>query len=373
MNKETHSDAALASAEDEISLVEIINAILRNWRVVVVLPALLVVVVAVWSLTRERTYVASASFIPHTVETGGAGGAADLAQQFGVSLGTQRPGQSPQFYVDLMRSRTVLREVVEAEYQVATADGQVWTGTLVDYWDLREKPAPVPPWRRATEMLGEKISASVRRETGVFQLAVSADHPLLAEQIAGKLLELLNQFNLEVRQSRALDEGRFITARMQEAGAELLAAENALQDFLRQNRQFQNSPELTFEYDRLQRQVLMRQEVYTSLLRSQEQTRLDAVRDIPLFSLIDDPAGSAQPQGRGTILSVLLAFVVGLMLAAFVAFVRETTRRSRETNDPHYREFRHLARRVLSDIRHPDRWLRPGDRASHRATPDRQP
>jgi capsular polysaccharide biosynthesis protein len=70
-----------------------------------------------------------------------------------------------------------------------------------------------PGWR-AVDRLREAISTSaVDRETGVVRLTVSATHPALSEQIAQRLLELLNEFNTEARQSRAQEEGRFIGAR----------------------------------------------------------------------------------------------------------------------------------------------------------------
>lgn len=348
--------------EDKISLVEIVNTVLRNWRVVVVLPALLMLVTAVWSLTQDRRYVASASFMPQVAEGRGASGAAALAQQFGVSLGTERPGQSPEFYVDLLRSRTVLREAVESEYHVPTDEGRAWTGSLIQYWESDDEAGAGPPWRRASEILSDAISVSVSRETGVVGLTVSSDHSVLAEQIAERLLELLNEYNLEVRQGRAQEEGRFISGLLAQAQAELLDAERALQDFLGQNRDFGNSPELAFEYERLQRQVMMRQEVYTSLLRSQEQARIDAVRDTPVLTVIDHPAGSAEPESRRTIPRAVLAFILGLMLAVFIAFIKQFARRSRETDDPHYQELQSLSRKAWEDLRHPGRWMRKPDK-----------
>jgi uncharacterized protein involved in exopolysaccharide biosynthesis len=346
--------------DDEISLVEIANTILRQWRMVLTVPLVLALVVGLWTLSQDRKYAASASFIPQAAESRSGGGASALAQQFGVSLGTERPGESPQFYVDLLRSRTLLREAVESEYQVPAEDGTIRRANLIELFEIEEDRNVLPPWRRAADRLRDGISTSIARETGLVQLTVSASNPALAEQIAERLLDILNTFNTEVRQSRAQEEGRLIGGRLTEAQAELRAAENALQEFLRQNREFRNSPELTFEHDRLQRQVAMRQEVYTSLLRSQEQARIDAVRDTPLFTVVDHPAGTAEPQGRGTVMRAILAFMIGLMVAVVLAFIREATRRGRDSEDPHYREFQGLARQAWEDLRRPKRWVRRG-------------
>jgi uncharacterized protein involved in exopolysaccharide biosynthesis len=347
--------------DDEISLVEIANTILRNWRMIAVLPVTLALVVGIWTMSRDRSYSAYTSFIPQAAEgRGGGGGAAALAQQFGVSLGSDRPGQSPQFYADIIQSLTILRKAVESEYHLPKTADSVRTVTLIELYEV-DKPGPIPPWRSAVDRLRSAMSTAVARETGVIRVNVTAAHPALSEQIAQRLLELLNEFNLEARQSRAQEEGRFISGRLTEAQAELLAAERALQEFLRQNREFRNSPELSFDHDRLQRQVAMRQEVYTSLLHSQEQARIDAVRDTPLLTVIDNPMGTAQPDGRGTVMRAMLACMLGLMIAVFAAFIGEFVRRSRETGDPHYREFRGLATQAWEDIRRPVRWLRPRD------------
>jgi uncharacterized protein involved in exopolysaccharide biosynthesis len=343
--------------DDEISLVGLANAILRHWRMIAALPLTLALVVGLWTLFQDRTYSASASFIPQTAEGRGGGGAAVLAQQFGVSLGADRPGQSPQFYGDLLQSLAILRKVVESEYEVPAADGRSGTATLIEVYEVDGR-GRIPSWQKAVDRLRDAMSTSIARETGVVSLTVSATHPALSEQIARRLLDLLNEFNLEVRQNRAQEEGRFISARLAETQAELLAAERALQEFLRQNREFGSSPELAFQHDRLHRQVSMRQEVYTSLLRSQEQARLDAVRDTPLLTVIDSPLGAAQLDGRGTILRATLAFLLGLVIAVFTAAIGEFVRRGRGTEDPHYREFQGLARQAWEEMRRPKRWLR---------------
>jgi hypothetical protein len=54
----------------------------------------------------------------------------------------------------------------------------------------------------------------------------------------------------------------------------------------------------------------------------------------------------------------MLAFMLGLMLAVFIAFITEFFRQSRETQDPHYQEFQSLSREACQDLRHPGRWMR---------------
>lgn len=345
------------NTDDEISLIEILNILLRHRRMIVLLPVLVAGVIGIRTLTQPRTYSASASFMPQVPEGRSGSSAAALARQFGVNLGGgDRPGGSPQFYANLLQTRDVLRKAVEAEYHVVDAELGKRQATLVEFYEIDDMPF-TPAWRKGVERLKNNLSVSVDRETGVIRLAVSALSPDLAEQILERLLKLVNDFNLESRQSQAQEEVRFISARMEEVHQDLLVSKSRLQSFLQTNRQFQNSPELLFEHDDLQRQVAMRQGVYTALVQAREQARIDAVRDTPLLTLIDNPTGSAAPEGRGTVRKSVLAFFVVLLLTMIAAFILELGRRSRREEGGSYHEFQRLAREARKDLTSPSQWF----------------
>lgn len=362
------SDEAVENVPEssrEITLLELASAVLRHWRLVILLPLLFGFLAGAFALLEDRTYSASASFVPQGTENRGGGGASAIAQQFGVSLGADRPGQSPQFYADLLRSRVILRQALESIYEITTEEGEVQRARLIDIYVGDDSEVDAESWREAISDLRSEISASVDRETGVVDFVVSAGHPGLAEQVAARLLELLYQFNTEARQSRAQEEGRFIDLRLTEVRSELLAAEAALQRFLSQNREIGNSPELLFEHERLQRQVVMRQDVYTSLLRAREEARVDAVRDTPLFTVIDHPAAALE--GRGVVRRTFLALILGLMIAVFIAIAAEFIRRGRRADNSDYREFQSVVRQVCDDVRNPGRWLRGREKKAKKA------
>jgi uncharacterized protein involved in exopolysaccharide biosynthesis len=363
MNPETipdpTSNGGVPHQADDISLVEVMNVLLRHRRLIVFLPLALAVGLGGWAVAQERTYRATAAFMPQTPGQSGSSAAA-LARQFGINVGgPERAGQSPQFYADLVRGREVLRQAVESNYRLP-GDRNPGARTLIDFYQIEEESGHLPAWRRAVERLGQDVAVSVARETGVVELRVSAGHPELAELITARLLELLNEFNLQTRQSQAQEEGRFVGARMTEAHSELLEAEEALKTFLQQNRHFANSPELGFEHDRLQRQVAMRQEIYTSLVQSHEQSRIDAVRDTPVITVIASPIGSAEPESRGTVIRLLVGLMLGFAIAVVLSFLLDFSSRTRDDERDEYREFNRLKREAWNDLRNPGRLVRSG-------------
>ena len=81
----------------------------------------------------------------------------------------------------------------------------------------------------------------------------------------------MNIFNLNNRQQQAGAERAFIEKRLADAQSQLSNAENNLQAFLTENRDFRSSPTLQLEFDRLNRTVASRQSLYNSLAASYEQ------------------------------------------------------------------------------------------------------
>ena len=82
-----------------------------------------------------------------------------------------------------------------------------------------------------------------------------------------------------------------------------------------------NSPQLTFENDRLERQVFMRQELVTAMAQAYEQARIDEVRNTPLITVIDRPEPAALPDPRW-LLEIVLGLSLGMMVGFGLAFVR---------------------------------------------------
>lgn len=350
-NRPHHS---VDNEEADFSLLQIFSTLVRHWRLILGVPLLLAFLTGIWSLSQQRRYVAMLSFVPVTdnrpVLNSGALG---LARQFGVNLGSNAADQSPQFYSDLLRRPTTLRKVVESQYTLRTANGGTRRGTLVDRYDIG-KGGVVPAWQVAVTRLRSDMVPSVDRQSGVVQVTVSDANPHLAEQIAQRLLEVVTEFNLEARQRRAEEEARFVGGQLEHARTQLLKAENELQSFLTHNRQWQNSPELSFQHDRLERTVIMRQEVYTSLLAAHEQSRIDAMRDTPLITVIDHPAGSAQPQARGTVLRVMLMFVLSASFASVLALILELNQAGRAGRS----ELGRAISDAWVDARNPKRWFK---------------
>ncbi len=340
---------------DEVSLLGMLTVILRYRHLVIIMPVLFFILVIGYTTLKERKYSASASFIPETSETR-ISLASSFAGQLGIGVPDGTPGQSSAFYADLVKSREILKEVVETSYSITTDAGRL-DGNLIEilyvrgdtYEEQREE---------ATKKLEESISVITERETGVVTISVTTKWASLSERITQRILDLLNIFNLERRQSRAGAERDFIEERMVEIKSELLESENQLQEFLQQNRQFAESPELNFIHDRLQHEVSMRQEVVISLTQAYEQARIDEVRDTPVITLVERPDVPVYPDSKHILINGLLAIIAGIMLGVFLAFGNDFIRKGKERDINEFEQFVILKKRALEDLRRPWRFFK---------------
>ncbi|HEY4954941.1 MAG TPA: hypothetical protein VII02_08650, partial [Gemmatimonadaceae bacterium] len=187
----------------------------------------------------------------------------------------------------------------------------------------------------------------------------------LAVQIAQGLLDQVNAFNLNRRQESASAEREFIEKRLAEAQAQLSQAEDNLQSFLTENRDFRSSPSLQLGFDRLNRNVSSRQSLYNGLATSYEQAKIEEVRDLPVITVLEPPEMPIQPDPHGGKRKVILGMLVGLVAGMVLAFLLDRLAANRNVRSDELEEFAALKRDALGDLTHP--W-----RAIGRAIPSRK-
>jgi len=276
---------------------------------------------------------------------------AGLAAQFGVSVTESSSGESPDFYVALLKSRDLLRGAADWHYRFAVGSTRADTleGTIADLYELIGE-TPDARLASATGLLGRQVFARTDVRTGMVILETTARWPGLALELNNRLLQLVNEFNLQKRQSQAVMEREFIDGRMGEAQRELQQEESRLLRFLQENRQYQGSPQLTFESARLQRLVDLRQDVYTSLAQAYEQARIDEVRTTPVITVVDPPQGSIRSSASNPRYAGFLGLLLGAVVAVALAFGREFFARVPQENVEEYETFKKLSFAALNDL-----------------------
>jgi uncharacterized protein involved in exopolysaccharide biosynthesis len=193
----------------------------------------------------------------------------------------------------------------------------------------------------------------------VVRVDVTAPDPIVAQQVDSALLDQLNRFNLESRQTQAGSERRFTEARLGEVREDLRVAEDRLRAFLDQNRNYRSSPNLVFQEGRLTREVSVQQQLYLTLAQAYEQAKIEEVRDTPVITVLARPDVPVRPDARKTVLRGAIGLFLGFLLGVAIALLRAADRglpRTAVASD-----WRAARAAVWADVRRP--WRLLGGRA----------
>jgi uncharacterized protein involved in exopolysaccharide biosynthesis len=332
----------------------VVAVLLRGRRVVSVCAGLGFLIAMAVALLKPASYTSSFSLIPQAAQNPARSGLASLAGQFGIQVGGALGGeQPPALYAELVRTRELLSGVASKRFQLKPDDRE---GTpLARFLEVEGSDSAVVRERTVRVLREKVVAASVAaRTTGAVTVTVRTSSPQVSLGIAQSLLDALNRFNIETRQSQAGQERQFIERRLAEAQAALRRAEDALQRFLQANRQFSSSPQLSFQNDRLERDVTLQQQVVNGLAQQYEEARIREVRDTPVFTVIEEPALPVLPDPRGRAITVILGTMVGFLIGIGAVLARAGWQRQRSSglHEPAYamleREWQRMRGRSVS-------------------------
>ena len=334
---------------NDVSVLRILNVLLRHPRATIAVPAGLAAVVLLVSLLLPRSYSSGVTFMPQATESAFSQ-FAGFAADFGIPLPMSSAGGSPQFYESLLRTRGLLTAAVMTEYEFGVGeepDAERRTGTLIQLYGL-DGADSVQNIEDAVERLHDDLSITADATIGTVRASVTTRWPDLSLAVAERLLELVDEFDAVTRQSQAAAERRFTAERLTSARSELREMEDTLQAFLLANRRYDRAPELRFEFERLQRKVALRQQVVSSLAVSHEEARIEEILDTPVLTIVDPPYRPAEPDSRRLGLRAFVALLLGLFIGSMWALGHEFVLSARRTDpdavDEVARHARDLAR-----------------------------
>ena len=348
----------ISAADSDVSFLGVVNVVLRHRAMIGLFALIMAAVAATYALTRPVTYTSVASFMPQARTSTGTG----LAAQLGVVLPGTDLSESPQFYVDLLRSSEILGRAVDSTYQIPSATGSARIDLVALYGGKGES---LPLRRdRAIAKLSDRLGTAVSSRTNVVTLKVAAYDPNLAQAIShdDRPRRRLQSPSTE---TRARAERRFSEERLQAVRGELRVAEDRLQYFMQSNRDYRSAPALYLQGQRLESDVTLLRQVVITLQQATEQAKIDEVRDTPTITVIESPSSPVRRDGRGTPKALILGGLLGLVIGIALAFVRELLTRPEVRQTTEYEEFIKLRREMRADVRHPLRALR---RASSRGS-----
>ena len=347
---QTHSSNSMSETPKSSHSILWLMTLLLQRLPFVIKTILGVVAVSTIASFVAQEYQSTSMFIAESKSMGGNTGVGAIAQSFGVagigaSLGND--SDTPQFYAAVLSSYDFLADIAQREYLNPDSSDDTGGPQAIRPIDLFSNPQEEITKRLSVTVaeLRDRLSADFDPFSNIITLEVTSQWQWLSEALNRNMLQSLNEFNVEKRESRATLERVFTENRLGEAQIELEIVEDSLAEFYARNRRIEDSPALMAEAARAQRRVEVSQQVYLTLSNAFEEARIEEARNTPLITVIDGPEGSAKPL-LSIIVQVILGALLGLGIALAYLLCDEFLRIQRIKQIPEYLKFQETLRQL---------------------------
>lgn len=300
--------------EPGLDLIErALGPLLVRWRVIAAWAFGTAAAVALIAIILPSMYTVTVGFVPQTASST-ISAVAGLAAQFGVSLPGQDPTQSSDFYAQLLGTDAFYRELLDEPYRVVV-NGAVRDTSLLDVYRMDRGLPHQVRIERGIRKLQKHLSITSTPKTQWVEVSFDSRDSLLSYGVAARALHWVDSFNVAMRRTSAAAEVTFGEGRLRDIDDSLRGAEDRAQRFLEANRDFHSSPQLTLAYDRLTRAIALYQGVQTTVQQALEQSRMDAVRNTSVITVVEAAMVPPAPDSRHIGLKAILGFFAGLCVA----------------------------------------------------------
>ena len=306
--------------EYQLDFLSILRVVIKNWKLyilsIIVLTSIFIIIAKI-----KKDYYNTTVKIIYQQSNMSSADLGVLGQLAGFGLGTNK-GYKP-FIPDILYSNFILDSIINRKWKLS--NGQYIT--LQKLWNI-EIDSNV---NNRKEVLKHVLRSKLRDDNyivygmsraGLITIITSFEDPLLSYEVNKYIVKLLNDFVINQIHYKARESRKFIEKLMRKAKEELEEAENNLTTFVEKNRII-NSPYLKLRYERLQRNVEIKKQIYLLLLKEYNMALIKEEKAVPVFDVIDPPdlpISKSRPKRK---LIVILGFFASLIVSLFIVYFKE--------------------------------------------------
>ncbi|OGK10251.1 MAG: hypothetical protein A2W80_19375 [Candidatus Riflebacteria bacterium GWC2_50_8] len=364
--------------EDEIDLFELFRVLVKHWKLVVVMPFVVAIVVAIYSLTLPNHFKASSTIFVHSNSKlsalsslpfagmipglGGGGGGAEylmvylksrtmsdrIIKRFGIATHPAIVGDNPKDDIKYDEILKIVNNIVSvdkdkdglitisAETLVPEVSAEI-AMAYVDYLSAFAR-GPQKEKRVFIEQQLEKVSKELEQSEEIFK-AFQDQHKMFAlEKQAATVIEKLARLeaekigagvSLQMQESLLKSSGNVpelvkIEGQKVSEEAKIAALEKEIG---LTEKEIATLPQLALEFARLQRNLKVKEKVFGVLTEQHEMAKIAEAEEGSQFEVIDVArAPELKSKPRRSIMVILAGLSAGV-LGVFAAFLIEFIRR----------------------------------------------
>ena len=298
--------------EPEIRLETLFRPYLRRWKTVAVCVAVTCAGAVAATLLPRREFKSQlvVAAVPNASSASLAGGLSSLlgnAQLGGVQ-------STPYFITRLLLLRSVLREVAESP-----ADGK--GGRTVIERVLERPRAEIRP-QDVDHGMRQLLSTDVDKQTGLVTFAVTHPDSALTRLIAERIVAAAGHTYVRVLRSQASEQRESGEGKVDSTRRQLANAEGRLQEFSTSHRFYAPYSAAAMDRQRIERDVNAAQSAYADAVSDRQRAIGRELEESPAVVVVDPIPADLLPESRQGVLKLLLAVVLGVVVATLILVIR---------------------------------------------------
>lgn len=263
-----------------------------------------------YTLTMPNQYTSEILVLPKSAGSGGPLAALSMVTGMlggGGLAGTEEDG----YYTDIVQSRWMAERLMDTSFTFTYKPWYFGASQARQQTLAAFLKADTPPKREsALKRLKGWITATRDLKTGVLRIQVKAPSPELAQAMTDRTTDLLDQALKSRVQTQGTAKADYAKQRLVRARQEEEQARLALVAYAEAHRNMDISPDpaVRAQGQALTAELLLRQQITTSVALGYEQAELDAHNNVPVLSRLSDaylPATKSGPRRANLVLGVL--------------------------------------------------------------------
>jgi len=163
---------------------------------------------------------------------------------------------------------------------------------------------------KAKIRLSEKLKHREDRKTGLHTLSISIKkHPDLALRIIDDMYKSILDYSNDVTSIKALEKKKFVESRVAELKTNLEKKEQELIDFINNNRNVLESPILSLQKERIERDIALYGQLYIRLSDELEIAKIDEKDNTSSIFLLQEPFVSDRKSGPHFLVAIIKSII----------------------------------------------------------------
>ena len=299
--------------DNYISLIDIYLIIARNIKILFFFPFLSLLVAMFYLLFFSVPMYTSSGKISSSNSTSKPQ-ISGLASQFGINL-SSGTSSTNWVYPEIIKSRKIAKRMLEKTVKSDENNEKKLINILLDR--RNELDFDNIDIVKASNKFISLIDIQEDRKTGIYTIQITTENNFLSKQLLQGLFDELQNFQLTYNQNQHKKAREFIENRINLIKVELEKAEETLKNFTIKNRRIENSPKLLLEKNRLNREVGVPLEVFTTLRKELETTKIEEYKEKDYILIIDNPSLPLNTSKPNITIIIFSLFMAGLFISIF--------------------------------------------------------